>query len=59
MTFVVNVGNGTEDWRHFWYPVKPLKNRQNKGLKTNGSLMKVESIAECSLEALCYTFDLH
>ena len=29
---------------------QPLKNRQNKVLKTNGSLMKVESIAECSLE---------
>ena len=26
----------------------PLKNRQNKGLNDNGSLMKVESIAECS-----------
>ena len=32
---------------------RPLKNRQNKVLMTNGSLMKVESIAEC------YTFDLH
>ena len=28
-------------------------------LKTNGSLMKVESIAECSLGAFCNTFDLH
>ena len=37
----------------------PLKNRQNKDLKTNGSLMKVESIAECSLGAFCNTFDLH
>ena len=26
---------------------------------TNGSLMKVESIAECSLGAFCNTFDLH
>ena len=26
----------------------PLKNRQTKILMTNGSLMKVESIAECS-----------
>ena len=25
---------------------------------TNGSLMKVESIAECSLGAFCNTFDL-
>ena len=28
-------------------------------LKTNGRLMKVESIAECSLGAFCNTFDLH
>ena len=28
-------------------------------LKTNGSLMEVESIAECSLGAFCNTFDLH
>ena len=34
-------------------------NRQNKILMTNGSLMKVESIAECSLGAFCNTFDLH
>ena len=27
--------------------------------KTNGSLMKVESIAECSLGAFCNTFNLH
>ena len=26
---------------------------------TNGSLLKVESIAECSLGAFCNTFDLH
>ena len=37
---------------------RPLINRQNK-VKTNGSLMKVESIAECSLGAFCDTFDLH
>ena len=30
-----------------------------KVLKTNGSLMKVESIAECSLGTFCNTFDLH
>ena len=30
---------------HKWH----LKNRQNKGLKTIGSLMKVERTAECSL----------
>ena len=30
-----------------------------KVLKTNGSLMKVESIAECSLGAFCNNFDVH
>ena len=30
-----------------------------KALKTNGTLMKVESIAECSLGAFCNTFDPH
>ena len=30
-----------------------------KVLKTNGSLMKVKSIIECSLGAFCNTFDLH
>ena len=33
---------------------RPLKN-----LKANGSLMKVQSIAECSLGAFCNTLDLH
>ena len=28
-------------------------------LKTNGSLKKIENIAECSLGAFCNTFDLH
>ena len=32
---------------------------KTKVLKTNGSQMKVESIAECSLGAFCNTFDLH
>ena len=32
---------------------------KTKVLKTNGSLMKVESIAECCLGAFCNTFDLH
>ena len=36
-----------------------LKIDKTKVLKTNGSLMKVESIAECSLGAFCNTFDLH
>ena len=44
--------------------VKPVisghsKIDETKVLKTNGSLMKVESIAECSLGAFCNTFDLH
>ena len=30
-----------------------------KDLKTDGSLMKVKNIAECSLGAFCNTFDLH
>ena len=38
---------------------RPLKNRQTKVLKTNGSVMKVEKFAECSLGAFCNTFDLH
>ena len=48
------------------YTVKPIlsghsKLDKTKVLKTNGtcSLMKVESIAECSLGAFCNTFDLH
>ena len=32
---------------------------KTKVLKTNGSLMKIESIAECSLGAFCNTLDLH
>ena len=32
---------------------------QTKVLKTDGSLMHVESIAECSLGAFCNTFDLY
>ena len=43
--------------------VKPALSGQSnidktKLLKTNGSLMKVESIAECSHGAFCKTFDL-
>ena len=46
------------------HTVKPVlsdhsKMDKTKVLKTNGSLMKVESIAECSLGAFCNTFDLH
>ena len=44
--------------------VKPVlsghsKIDKTKALKANGSLMKVESIAECSKRAFCNTFDLH
>ena len=44
--------------------VKPVlsghsKIDKTKVLKTNGSIMKVESIAKCSLGAFCNTFDLH
>ena len=35
------------------------KTDKTKVLKTNGSLMKVKSIAECSLGAFCNTFGLH
>ena len=38
---------------------RPLKINKTEIFKINGSLMKVESIAECSLEAFCNTFDLH
>ena len=36
-----------------------LKIDKTKVLKTNGSLMNVESMAECSKRAFCNTFDLH
>ena len=44
--------------------VKPVlschsKIEKTKVLKTNGSLIQVETIAECSLGAFCNTFDLH
>ena len=44
--------------------VKPVQNghtkmNKTKVLKTNGSLTKVKSIAECSLGAFCNTLDLH
>ena len=32
---------------------------KTKVVKTDGSLIQVESIAECSLGAFCNTFDLH
>ena len=44
--------------------VKPVlsghsKMGKTKVLKTNGSLIQMESIAECSLRAFYNTFDLH
>ena len=44
--------------------VKPVLSSQSKIDKTNilltmGSLIRVKSIVECSLGALCNTFDLH
>ena len=49
---------------YFVYMVKPVlgghsKIDKTKVLKTNGSLMKVGSIAESSLRAFCNTFELH
>ena len=38
---------------------RPPKIDKTNVLKANGSLMKVESISECSLGAFCNTFDLH
>ena len=39
--------------------VKPATQKLTKVLMTNGNLMKVESIAECSPGAFCNTSDLH
>ena len=49
---------------HYNSTVKPVLSGHTKidktnVFKTNGSLMKVESIAECSLGAFFNTFDLH
>ena len=46
------------------FTVKPVlsghtKIDRTKVVKTNGSLMEVKSIVECSLGAFCNTFDLH
>ena len=52
----------TSDWSDT--AVKPVlsshtKIDKTKVLKTNGRLMKVKRIAECSLGAFCNSFDLH
>ena len=49
---------------YFQYTVKPVlsghsKIDKTKVLKLDGTLMQVESIAECSKRAFCNTFDLH
>ena len=38
---------------------RPLKIDKTKVFMANGSLIKAENIAECSLGAFCNTFDLH
>ena len=48
----------------FAFTGKPVLSSHSKGdktkvLKTDGSLMKVESIAECSLRAFCNTLNLY
>ena len=50
-----------KQWLHYLQE-KPVLSGYSKIDKTNvlnGSLMKVESNAECSLGASCNTFDLH
>ena len=47
-----------------WSTVKPVLSGHSKidkikVLKTNGRLMELQSIAECSLGAFCNTFHLH
>ena len=47
-------------WNHSKTCVKgPLEERQIKVLKTNRSLMKVESMQNAPFGAFCSTFDLH
>ena len=62
--FDTNMEFHKEKWLVFTYTVKPVlsghsKIEKTEVLKTSGSLMEVESISECSLEAFCNTFDLH
>ena len=50
------------EWpKHFVKPVLSGHSKADKSkvFKANGSWMKVESIAECSLGAFCNTFNLH
>ena len=54
----------TNSWMYKESTVKPVLSSHSKidkteVLKTNGSLMKVKSIAECSLGAFCNIFDRH
>ena len=55
---------GPKRVKHIFSTVRPVlsvhsKIDKIKVLNDNGSLMKVESIAECSLGAFCKTFELH
>ena len=64
LTTVGLQGKGLFTSPHDHITVKPVLSGHSKidktnFLKTNGSLMKVESIVECSLGAFCNTFDLH
>ena len=57
-------GKVYHNMKYMIYTVKPVLSGKSKigkakVLKTDGSLMQVESIAECSLGAFCNTFDLH
>ena len=56
--------NDTDPCLQVKFTVKPVLSCHSKIdktmiLMTNGSLMKVESIAECPFGAFCNTFDLH
>ena len=64
--FIINLNFFAEEKDRYLdcHTVKPILSGHSKidktrVLKTNDSLMKVESIAECSLGAFCNTFDLH
>ena len=63
-TFIFHPHTHAEFMYSNTYTVKPVysdrsKIDKTKVLTTNGSLRKVESIAECSLGAFCNTSDLH
>ena len=57
--FILKLEHFLKDNRKEAWLKRPFKNSKTKVLKTNCSLMKVKSIAKCSLGAFCNTFDLH